>query len=215
MADDLPRRQNMAHGFTLVELLIVVVILSVIASIAVPSFKVSNAQTAKSFIVANTKVVQSAIDRYKIEHGSYPQATQSVYGCSVYTGGSASSQPAAMKNFINRMLLYTNAEGEACNSRSNGKYNLGPYLSKPVPMNPLCGYEHIYVHSSTDKKLSENTQFGWAYNYNSGRFYALCGPDEDSQPIGQGAVNYGFMALLLLMRLGSFFEVRRRRLPTA
>lgn len=193
---DLPRHQNIVHGFTLLELLIVVVILSVLASIVVPSFTISSSETAESIILANTTVVQSAIDRYRIEHGDYPQATTSTSGCATYTDGQPSVELREMKNFIDRMRLYTNKAGEACNSRSAGKYMLGPYIRKPVPKNPLCGFDKVYVHSSTDKQPTKNEQFGWGYNYNNGEFFALRAEHGCSKESGQGSLSYSFLLLL-------------------
>lgn len=66
------RERGDEGGFTLIELLIVIVILGVLAAIVV--FAVSNltGSSAKSACSTDYKTVQSAVETYKAQEGSYP-----------------------------------------------------------------------------------------------------------------------------------------------
>lgn len=62
-----------AHGFTLVEILIVVVILGILAAIVIPQFT-SASETAKgASLVAQLQTIRSQLELYQVQHnGSYP-----------------------------------------------------------------------------------------------------------------------------------------------
>lgn len=62
------------HAFSLLELLAVVVILGIIAAVVVPRVS-SNADTAKQKVHAhNIATLNSAVERYFIDSGSWPSA---------------------------------------------------------------------------------------------------------------------------------------------
>jgi type IV pilus assembly protein PilA len=72
------RRIRDQQGFTLIELLVVIMIIGVLAEIAIPSFL---GQTPKADdVVAKSAVqtAQTAIESYRVEHGDYCGADQSV-----------------------------------------------------------------------------------------------------------------------------------------
>lgn len=189
-------KQLPTNGFTLLELLIVVVILSTLAAIVIPSFMTPKKQMAESFIRANEKIVQNSIDRYQTEHGFYPLPTISIERCPTYSNLQNTSQPVAMQNFINNLKLYSSADGHACNYKNAFKYPYGPYLSKSIPANPLCGYSQVYVYSDSDSLPKTNDQNGWAYNYSTGEFTALKESHGCTSETGQGS--FGFFIILLL-----------------
>ena len=58
-------------GFTLFELLAVMVILSVLASIAVPSYKRSQIKARESVLAEDLYQMRRSIDAYFADHGSY------------------------------------------------------------------------------------------------------------------------------------------------
>lgn len=59
-------------GFTLVEILIVVVILGVLAAIVIPAFASATEDTRKASFVADLRVFEEAILRYEVDHGTFP-----------------------------------------------------------------------------------------------------------------------------------------------
>ncbi len=65
--DDSKRR-----AFTLVEMLIVVVVLAILATIALPLFANSSRRAKENSLRSNLRILRDAIDRYKKRHGSFP-----------------------------------------------------------------------------------------------------------------------------------------------
>ena len=62
-------------GFTLVEILIVIVVLGILAAIVVPQFSDASTQAKDSSLVSNLQTVRSQIQLYKIQHsGALPGA---------------------------------------------------------------------------------------------------------------------------------------------
>ena len=56
------------HGFTLVEIMIVVAIIALLASIAVPGFLRARKRSQASRIINDLRLIDGAIDMYAIEH---------------------------------------------------------------------------------------------------------------------------------------------------
>lgn len=67
-------------GFTLVELLVVVVILAILAGIVVGVVPSATARAKKSGFAETLSTLQSAVDRFYVESNAYPAATQPVAG---------------------------------------------------------------------------------------------------------------------------------------
>lgn len=69
------KRVRQQKGFTLIELLVVIAILAVLAAIVVPRVvnNIGNARTSAD--LANRAMLQSAVERYFIDHGDFPVTT--------------------------------------------------------------------------------------------------------------------------------------------
>ena len=63
-----------SKGFTLFELLAVMVILSILASIAVPSYKRSQIKARETALAEDLYHIRRSIDAYFADHGSYPDS---------------------------------------------------------------------------------------------------------------------------------------------
>jgi len=61
------------RAFTLVELLIVVVILGILATVVIPMFTDAATNAKSAILKDNLRGIRSALERYKIDHGDYPQ----------------------------------------------------------------------------------------------------------------------------------------------
>lgn len=64
-------RTNKTKGFTLVEIMIVVAIIGVVASIAIPSFMHARSSAFKNLCVSNLKQIESVKDMWAIEYGKF------------------------------------------------------------------------------------------------------------------------------------------------
>lgn len=101
-------RFNSESGFTLVELLIVVIILGILAAIAIPSFSTATSESKESVIAANLATMRQAIELYQLNHnGSYPGTT-----------------------VVTQLTTQTDKNGAADTT-------YGPYLRTKVPDNPV------------------------------------------------------------------------------
>lgn len=61
-------------GFTLIELMVVVVIIGILAAIAVPAFSDASDKAKVSKAKADLRTIESALEIYYAEHGEYPDA---------------------------------------------------------------------------------------------------------------------------------------------
>lgn len=108
------RRPRRRDGFTLVELLIVVVILAVLAAIVVPTFNNASAEAKESALAANLATIRQAISLYRVQHDEvYPGQTN-------------------WAEFVTQLTMATTAAGA-----TGSGANLGPYLRTAVPDNPM------------------------------------------------------------------------------
>lgn len=60
-------------GFTLIELLIVMTILGILASLAVPSYQRNVIKAREAVLLEDLFVLRSAIDAYFVDHARYPE----------------------------------------------------------------------------------------------------------------------------------------------
>ncbi len=67
-----------ARGFSLLEVLIVVTIISAIATIAIPNLINAIDRGRQSSTMADMRTIGSALERYAVDHLSYPTATDTL-----------------------------------------------------------------------------------------------------------------------------------------
>lgn len=103
-------------GFTLVEVLIVVIVLGILAAIVVPQFSDASSDAKLSAIKTNLQTIRGQIQLYKIQHNDvYP----------------------ALLTFSDQMTLSSKVDGSTAAVGTAG-FNLGPYLQS-IPSNPYTG----------------------------------------------------------------------------
>ena len=73
-------RRKSIQGFTLVELLVVVLILGALAFIAIPRIGQSSTTAKKNACSTNVKVLNSQIELYYANSGSFPAALTNITG---------------------------------------------------------------------------------------------------------------------------------------
>jgi len=67
-------------GFTLIEVLVVVVILGILATIIVPRIMGRPEEARRIKAVMDIKSIETALNMYKIDNGSYPDTQQGIMG---------------------------------------------------------------------------------------------------------------------------------------
>jgi general secretion pathway protein G len=138
-------------GFTLVEILIVVVILGILAAIVIPQFTNASEEAKESSLATNLQTVRSQIELYKIQH------TDALPGA-----GSAS--------FVEALTGRTDVYGAADVA---GAY--GPYMQK-IPVNPFNDLNTV----EEDGTAGDNSN-GWNFvttGANAGLFQADDDPNH-------------------------------------
>ncbi len=81
------RRKIKNVGFTLIELLIVVAIIAILASIAIPNFLHAQIRAKLSRVKADFQSIKTAIESYCIDNNTYPPGykTSEIYGLDALT----------------------------------------------------------------------------------------------------------------------------------
>src|SRR5688500_4776032 len=100
-----PHRPRKPHAFTLVEILIVVVILGIIATIVIGIFNNTVDDARAKALKDNLRNMRNQIQLYNAEHGTYP----------------------TLAHFEHQMVLYSDDLGNTSNTRS-AVYRFGPYI---------------------------------------------------------------------------------------
>lgn len=113
-------------GFTLVEILIVVVILGILAAIVIPQFTGASTEAKESALVSDLQSIRSQIELYKIQHNDNLPGVAN--GAHVGNGGGEAG-------FITAMTSKTDQDGAVGTDPTAG-YRFGPYMQK-VPENPF------------------------------------------------------------------------------
>src|SRR6266478_8869737 len=102
-------------GFTLVEILIVVIILGILAAIVIPQFTNASTDARKASLVSQLQTLRSQIQLFKLQHNDI--------------------LPDLVANQWAQMMSKTDLTG-AVNTAAAGIF--GPYLES-IPVNPLNG----------------------------------------------------------------------------
>ncbi len=145
-------------GFTLVEILIVVVILGILAAIVIPQFTNASTEARESSLSSNLQSVRGQIELYKIQHlnDQLPGA-----------GGAT---------FMQAVEGYTDINGGVVAQGTAGA--LGPYMRK-LPLNPCSSInaDPVGDDSRTNLVREDTAAPGadthhWHFNPTTGLFSA-------------------------------------------
>ena len=113
------RSTGSPEGFSLVEVLIVVLMLAILAMIVVPQFAISQDEARDAALSTDLKAIRRQIELYRLQHGGRgPEENE--------------NGQFDTANFVNRLIGRTTPQGAI---DPNGE--CGPYL--PIwPSNPFC-----------------------------------------------------------------------------
>ena len=104
-----------SRGFTLVEILIVVIILGILAAIVIPQFTSASSDARNNSVASTLQTMRGQIELFKIQHGDTPPAATAL--ATVLTGKTNTTDTTQVA--------------------ANGAF--GPYVQQ-FPINPLNGW---------------------------------------------------------------------------
>ncbi|ALX95864.1 type II secretion system protein GspG [Serratia fonticola] len=84
-------RQQRQRGFTLLEIMVVIVILGILASLVVPNLMGNKEKADHQKVVSDIVALESALDMYKLDNGRYPTTEQGLQA--LVTKPSAQPEP--------------------------------------------------------------------------------------------------------------------------
>jgi len=143
-------------GFTLVEILIVVIILGILAAIVIPQFTEASAEARVSNLMTNLQTIRSQLLLYKTQHlENYP----------------ADGAGEADAEFEDEMCNYSDEDG-ATNGTPDANHPYGPYLTS-VPVNPFSNDNTVRViQNGATAFAAPQADGGWYFNSVTGEFRA-------------------------------------------
>ena len=151
-----PSRTPRRRAFTLVEVLIVVVILGILATVIIGVFGNNSADASRASLKDNLRTMRSALEIYIAQHGNYP----------------------SVASFEQQMTQYTDGAG-GVSATKTATHIYGPYILSmpPLPIGVERGNTGVTTTTYT-------AGFGWGYDPISGQLRAnLPATEVDDQGI--------------------------------
>ena len=106
------------RGFTLVEILIVVIILGILAAIVIPQFTNASNDARNNSIASTLQTTRSQIELFKIQHADTPPAATAL------------------------SVVLTGKTNQADTTQTAATGTLGPYV-QAFPVNPVNGFSTV------------------------------------------------------------------------
>jgi general secretion pathway protein G len=130
------------RGFSLIEILIVVIILAIIGAIVLAQYSGVMAQANQSTIRENLAKIRAQVQIYRNQHSDYPSAA----------------------DFAAQMTQFTDTGGNVVATRDSS-HPYGPYMER-MPVNPVTNYTTVRGVSGAFSAPASNA--GWWYNEEMG-----------------------------------------------
>lgn len=156
-------RNRPRYGFTLIEVLIVVVIMAILAAAVIPMVGSSTGDAKDSSLELNLHSMRSQIQMYSLSHlGEYP---------------------AIKGNALPQLTGSTNTAGEL--GKVGSSYPLGPYIKHELPPNAHDGSNEVTAVAEPGKKPTGavGTLGGWQYDESTGSIW----PNHPKYYLGETA----------------------------
>jgi len=169
------RSGSFKKGFTLIEILIVVIVLGILGMIVIPQIRPNIEDARMSTLTTNLSSLRQAVDLYYIQHDStYP-------GVRDITGNVTADAAAAATAFVQQLTRYTETDGTV-SAVKTADARFGPYLKGgSLPPNPFNDNNEVVCDVAEDDitvRVSSGTK-GWKFYTQTGVLIADDG-DHDN-----------------------------------
>jgi prepilin-type N-terminal cleavage/methylation domain-containing protein len=150
-------------GFTLIEMLIVVIVLGILAMIIIPQISISTDDAKLKTLQTNLNTMRNTIELYYHQHNQqYPGAVDESDGDGPPTDAATA--------FIAQLTTYTKASGETSVSKT-GDFIYGPYIkTATLPKNPFTETNDLACDIATTDVTTRTALIAKAW-----RFYVITG----------------------------------------
>lgn len=138
-------------GFTLVEILIVVIILGILAAVVIPQFSKASDDARLTAMINDLQSVRSQLELYRVEHGTYPDGATSAAWQAQLTGQTAKDGTAGV--------------------------DYGPYL-QIFPTNPFNNSSEVLLDDGSGSPGAASTNIGWYFDTSTGKFAPNDSPEH-------------------------------------
>lgn len=146
--------RSLKKGFTLVEILIVVIILGILAAIVIPQFTSASDDARRNSLTSQVQTLRSQVELYKLQHTS-----------------DASELFATATTDVTQWQEMTN-KTTAAGAVDNAAGTFGPYL-QTLPVNNLNGFSKVVVAAvANEATYDPANDAGFIYDDNTGKFWA-------------------------------------------
>ena len=137
------RRYSSMKGFTLIEILIVVIILGILAAIVIPQFTSASTEARESNLRSQLQTLRSQIALYKLQHKDVAPAKAT---------------------FWDQLTTYSDVSG-GMNATKDATHVYGPYYEAHAK-NPLTDSDVMGAYAG-------DASSGWAYDETTGKIRAM------------------------------------------
>jgi general secretion pathway protein G len=162
-------RTSNRKGFTLVEILIVVIILGILAAIVIPQFTNASQDARKSSMTSQLQTLRSQVELFKLQHhDAYPTDTGKIDGAWDWA------------------KLTTKTAPDEAAAASSAVDAVGPYLQQQT-INPLVASADGATVTSVDADPAANSDApaasGWVFSKATGKMFGIAPDPNDSSKL--------------------------------